>query len=485
MLFSSKVYAVDNAYYDFTKDLRSSYERIMKLDIKKANQELILAKTKSPENLSPYHLDNYIDFIELVISEDRELYIKKLGERENRIDLLKKANPDSPYHLFALGEIYLQWAIIKLKYQDYYSGFRDVSRAYKYFERNQRAYPNFILNNKGLGTIQTLVGAIPKNLRWGAKLLGGLEGDVNNGLRLLSEVYHNLEDDQIFKQEVGIIYAYLLLHYGNMKDDAWHIIESLDLDDLNPIHLYIKSNIAHYTGRDDLAIEILSQYSPKDSTLQFDYLDYIMGVVKLNRLDPDADYYLQRYVENFKGQNYKKDAYLRLSWSALIKEDYSLYREFNSKIIENGTEIINYDKIAQRMAESDFKPNTNLLKARLLFDGGYYHKVDELLTDLKKYEFERKLDRLEYTYRLGRTKHQLGDIKSALLYFKETIEAGKNEESHYACNSALQLGLIYESLGFEKQAINHYKVCLSINPSDYRYSLHQKAKAGLTRLKTS
>ncbi|MBT8221388.1 MAG: hypothetical protein KJP00_16290 [Bacteroidia bacterium] len=482
LLPPADILASDNAYYEFTDIHRSSYKKIMQLDIQNANDELGRIKRATPDNLFTYHLENYIDFIELLISEDEDLYHKLRAERRSRIDLLKNANPDSPYHYFSLGEIYLQWALVKFKYQDYYSGFRDASRAYKYFERNQKEYPEFLLNKKGLGTIRTLVGAIPENLRWGAKLLGGLDGNIAEGLQLLAEVYDNLNNDEIFKQETGIIYAYLMLHYGKQSESAWNIIESLNLTDSNPTHLYIKSNIAHYTGRNDLSIDILNNYSPGDSTLSFHYLDYLKGVLKLNRLDKDADVHLKKYVENFKGKYYIKDAYLRLSWHALIFKDTNSYIKYSTKVKEEGTLIINYDKIAYRLAKANYSPHVELLKARLLFDGGYFDKVDQLLSQFNKFDFQRDQDRFEFTYRLGRTKHKIGDTKNAILLFKETIESGKGDESHFACNSALQLGSIYEQLGLDNQAILHYERCLQINPSDYRFSLHQKAKAGLSRL---
>jgi len=101
---------------------------------------------------------------------------------------------------------------------------------------------------------------------------------------------------------------------------------------------------------------------------------------------------------------------------------------------------------------------------------------------LKKYTLKSEKDQLEYTYRLGRIRQQLKMYKEAIKLFKETIAEGRNDKSHYACNSALQMGLIYESQNSTKQALASYKTCLSINPSDYRQSLHHRAKAGIQRL---
>jgi len=43
--------------------------------------------------------------------------------------------------------------------------------------------------------------------------------------------------------------------------------------------------------------------------------------------------------------------------------------------------------------------------------------------------------------------------------------------------------LIYENKGAYARADSAYHLCLSIKPREYKTSLHQKAKAGLNRLK--
>ena len=63
------------------------------------------------------------------------------------------------------------------------------------------------------------------------------------------------------------------------------------------------------------------------------------------------------------------------------------------------------------------------------------------------------------------------------------IRTGADDPRYYACNSAFQSGLIYEASGKFEAAENSFEQCLDIDPDDYQNSLHQKAKAGLHRLK--
>ena len=54
---------------------------------------------------------------------------------------------------------------------------------------------------------------------------------------------------------------------------------------------------------------------------------------------------------------------------------------------------------------------------------------------------------------------------------------------YFACNAALQMGLIYEEQKQYAKAREYLTVCLSLSPSEYKNSLHQKAKTVLDRIK--
>ena len=91
--------------------------------------------------------------------------------------------------------------------------------------------------------------------------------------------------------------------------------------------------------------------------------------------------------------------------------------------------------------------------------------------------------KLEYDYRKARVYHELDQLEDALIKYDETIRIGESRDYYYACNAALQSGLIYERLDRPASAKRYYEKCLDISPSDYQTSLHQKAKAGLDRLR--
>ena len=76
----------------------------------------------------------------------------------------------------------------------------------------------------------------------------------------------------------------------------------------------------------------------------------------------------------------------------------------------------------------------------------------------------------------------LKKYNDAIPYLKTAVKNSANS-SYFGANSSLQLGLIFEELGDKKSAKIYYEKCLEMNPSEYKNSIHQKAKSGLIRVK--
>src|SRR5215210_1947727 len=84
--------------------------------------------------------------------------------------------------------------------------------------------------------------------------------------------------------------------------------------------------------------------------------------------------------QNFKGLNYIKSAYQKLSWIALLKGDDKAMKEYLSLCRIHGIATVDEDKEAESEAYSAEVQNPQLLKARLLFDGGYYSEAIKEIT---------------------------------------------------------------------------------------------------------
>jgi hypothetical protein len=461
------------------KDLEAAYQDISKLKIFNGQQKINQIKLKDHNNAMVYYIENYIDFFVLFIQEDATLYKKLIKNKDFRLKKIQDSDPKSPYYLFCQAEIILQWATIKLKFDDKLGAARDVYSAYKLLDENKSKFPDFAENNKSLSIIHALAESVPS---WVRKIMG-ITGSVALGTKEISILANKAHiNNSIFKNEIVAIYSYILFYSNNNKEEAFQLYEKYKLDHkTNPLIAFLKSTMAHKTGRNELAIKILEERPKTNDYLPFYYLDFLYGKYKLYKLDKDADKHILKFLNNFKGQHYIKEAWQKMAWYHLvIQNDINAYKKDMQNCVEKGKALIDEDIQAQKEAKIKVIPNVTLMKARMMYDGGYYSKAQNLLI-LNSSQYVNAIHDGEYYYRLGRVSDALRNYTDALEYYEQTISKS-DPDKYYACSAALYSGLIYESLKKNKQALFYFNKCLSLNPAGYSSSLHQKAKSGIDRV---
>jgi len=482
-LFTSPIYGHKKTI-EFTPKARQAYSLIMQLRLDEAGESIRQLRLREPDNYVSYFLDNYIDFFKVFIGEREEDLKRMKDNKTTRLSMIAKTDPASPYLLYCKAEMQLQWALARLKFEEYTRAFFEIKSAYSDLQDNTKRFPDFVANKKSLGVLHAAIGTIPDEYKWGVSWLGGMSGTIDQGVRELESVirYGN-NHSFLFRDEAVVMYAFVMLHLNNDAERAWKIVSDSDLDPTSsPLACFALSNIAMRTGRNDIAISYLTKRPTGSKFYTFHYLNFMLGVAKLHRLDTDADLYLQSFIKTFKGRNYIKEAYQKLAWAQLIEGNISGYLMNNANILKYGRALVDEDKAALKEAKSAEIPDVTLLKARLLFDGGYFSRSYQVLTGTSEASFKNIKQKLEYNYRLGRVLHSMSNENAALKYYLITIQKGKNNPAYFACNAALNTGLIYEERNNYSLARKYYNLCLSLSPSEYKSSLHQKAKAGLSRL---
>lgn len=464
---------------------KAAYENVMSLRFEEAYLQIAQLKQTEPNNLVAYHIENYIDFFRIYISENREVFNRLKKNKEARLELIEQGDPNSPYFLFIQADIRLQWALARLKFEEYLTAFREVSKAFRLLEKNKKKFPDFMPNLKDLGILHAIIGTIPDNYKWGIKFFSGLEGTIEQGQREIEVVLAYAKSNEfIFRDETNVLYAFLMLHLNNNDSEAWSVLQASNLEpNKNPLHTFIMANIAMHVGKNDEAIDLLINRPKGGVFFDFPYLDFMLGLAKLRRADRDASFYFKKYLARFKGQNFIKEAYQKLAWQELLNGNTAAYHKYMNICLEKGSTIVGEDKNAEKEAASSILPDPVLIKARLLFDGAYYQEAYNLVKDKSSSFFSDKGHQLEFIYRKARILHGLKRNEEAIEAYKETIKQGSNEAYFFACNAALQIGLIYEQDGQNVKAIEYFKECLKIRPDEYRTGLHHKAKAALERLK--
>jgi predicted Zn-dependent protease len=483
LIIASSIQAEKSFRFEFTDKAFQAYEYSISLQFDKAKLILNDIKSEDPENLIVHHIENYIDFFTIFINENEADFEKLKKNKERRLKEIRKGDRKSPYYLYSQAEIHLQWALARLKFEEYFTAFNEVSKAYRLLEENQFRHPSFVANKKSLGLLHAIIGTIPDKYKWGVKLIGGLDGTIDQGCKEIEEVLAYAQNNTfIFEEETRVVYALLLLNLKNEREDAWEYIQETKLEPKNnPLASFIFANMAMKIGKNDEAIDILSNRPKGEEFYPFHYLDYMLAKAKLNRLDDDADLFFHAFISKYKGKNYIKEAYQKLAWIAVLNDDSNAYDEYMEMIKYKGGHLIDEDKQAQKEAERGIMPNAKLLKGRLLFDGGYYEEALKAMEGMDASTLSTK-DQIEYRYRLGRIYHKSEQHEEALAAYQASIDKGESLPYYFACNAALQSGLIHEELKNYPSAKTYFKLCRSMKPEEYKTSLHQKAKSGLQRL---
>lgn len=472
-----------------TKEYEQAYLEILKLRF--ASAESFIHSNRSADNTNVMHLylEGYIDFLKTIISEEETDYARLLDKKNSRMKAIERTTGNSPWRLYAMAQLNLQSGVSSMKFGDYSKAARDITKAYSQFNENNKRYPAFKPNMTGMGLFNILIGSIPENYTWVSNLFG-IEGDINTGIKQLQEALHVSVPQNPYPYlyyESLFLATFVTFNLANTDDNAGKMLNILKQQNADkhlkeyPLLIYAASSFYADRGENDNALWLLINRPVSNDYYKFHYLDYLTGVAMLKKLDPRARIYLLRFTSNFKGRNFIKSAYQKIAWSYLIEGDTANYKKYIARVEHFGIIDVDNDKEAMKEALSRKIPNPELLKARLLFDGGYYSKAQTTLQSINV--FRLPVDQhIEHSYRSARIQHKMGNTDRAKEAYLRTYKLGKSRPVYYAANSMLSLGIIYEEEGQNDQALWCYKECQKLDFEDYRSSILQKAKAGINRV---
>ena len=459
------------------ENMQKSYSHIVNLEFESAKKLLANEQSKNPTNgFIPLH-QNYIDFLTIIIGEEKSYFDNSIQQKEVRMELLESKNVDSPYYLYSQAEIHLQWAFSRLKFDQYSTAAYEFIKAYNLLEENQKIFPEFTLNKKGLGLIHALLGAVPEQFNWILNL-AGLDGDVALGLSELDEVLND-KNFNMYENEVLFLLSFLQINLNENDAISQQYLNRIgDGYKENILLNFTAARLSDNLGENELTLKILEDKPSSLSAFPFYYLNYLQAMSYLYQLNyENAKQQFEVFLGDFKGLNYIKSAYHKLAWVAFLQKNYEKKNEYFAKVISEGNTSIDEDKVAMKDAEDIYFSSPVLLKARLLYDGGYYENA---LNQIIAFE---QIDNVEYWYRLARVKSKLEYKNNEIIaHYQKSYDLGKESTAYYAPMSALQIALIYEKQNELDKAAIYFEKCLLMSDFDYERGIHKKAKSGLGRI---
>jgi hypothetical protein len=472
------------ANFDFNSNCLKAYDAIFSLKLTTARQLIAVEKRSNPNNGIVPLLENYVDYFYLLTTDSKAEFDRLQENKSDRLDQLADQDQTSPYYLYAQAEVNLQWALIRGRYGEYFTAAREIKKANGQLLDNQKKFPAFLLNAKGLGLINAFLGNLPDGILKSTLSTFGIKGNLTQGINMLDKLAETLPQSryEAFFEEVIFYYSFVLNDIAHSPQAYLKTMKyTAKIANTSLLKTYLQALVATKSGHNDEAIRILQSKPVGTAYQSFPYLDFLLGSCKLNKLDYSASVDFTRFIQLNKGVNYIKDANLHLAWISLLKGDNGAYIGFVSKVKSTGYVFQEKDKQALNEA-NDIVPQKLLLKARLLFDGGYYPMALDVLSESVENSFKLGRDRVEFQYRFGRILDELGKDDDAVLKYERAISLGKNLKYYYAANAALQAGKVLERKKNWSKAKAFFNLAIQMKNHDYESSIETQAKAGLSRI---
>ena len=475
--------------FDFNQNCRNAYEKMMIFDFTSVQRILEIEKKQNPNNRVADYIENYTYFWKAALNEDEEKMDLYADKADDLIDAIEDDNQVSPYKNYFLSDIYLRGAYLKAMQTSYMSAAYKFNKAYNLVQKNRKEYPDFIPNKKLIGLMNVGIGTVPSKYTWVLNIFN-FEGNIQEGLNELESLlrftaengkYHYLMSESL------LLYSFTMENFEVSKASENKLLAIYKWDVIkkelpkNQFMIFSKASFLKHIKKTDGAITCIKAKQTVSGAMHFYYLDYLMGECLLNKLDYSAASYFNNYATNYHGNSYRRGAYRKWAWTYLLQGKKDLYKSKMKACLNNGNDNRDADRQATKEAESGIVPNISLLKARLLFDGGYYDKASKMLSLCNKNGFSEK-ENLEYIYRMGRIYDEWGKQNLAISNYQKCINEGREQNYYFAANSALHLGYIYEENGDKVKAKQMYEDCLDMDFDEYRDGIEQKAKAALERV---
>lgn len=475
------------AVFLMTDNCLKAQSMLYELNLDEAEKLLNSEAIANKDNIAVNWLSESVIFLRIFTSEDRSIYTKYEKGWHKLIDKTEKIEFNNAWYRHIISEMFIHRGLIKLKFNENFSAGSDIKSAFKYLKENKKMFPTFLPDNKNLGFLICAFSSVPAKYQWLAKLIG-FEGEMSVGL---AEIEAYLNSDLTVKEHAGLkletafTYAMVQHHLNKNTEAAWKTIEPYTRSYKTVIlQNYMRATIANYIGKNDEMIDILKSKPAYNHGSPFYYMDYLLGLAKMRRLDSDADIHFKIFTVRYKGKNYIKSAYRCLSWLNQLKKDDATALTYYSMCCKSGVAIIEEDKQAEREAlEKTIWPE-HILKARVLYDGHYFDKSMAQLNMIKEGDLKVLKFKLELNYRKAKIYHDKEQLNLAAELYLKVIESGKKETYYYAAYSALQLGYIYEKQKKKELAKKYFNMAKNDFPNNKEYanSIEQKAKAGLKRI---
>lgn len=472
-----------SSLFSVAQDSVSNYAKVhrllLEMEIPKARN--LLEQTNYSSTHHPYY-DSYASFLEVVLGQRQNATDTVYQSISENISLLKSQSPKDALMLYYQADMHLMLCVLSIQKQELVKAFSNYWAFYKQQKSNVKKYPDFDLNQKHqfiAAVFQFWINSwflndnVDERRFW-----------EENYPASLKNLLGKTESQPLIQQELVIIDALLQTNFNNYsKGTLPCCLNGIKKNNLGPIALYARALCYNKSNQHASGLKTLQLADSLGFNQRIPMLDLMLGVALLNHLDDNAVYSLKRFVNNPAIENQIAYGKLKLAWYYFIFDDKDKVQALVAEILASDKNTSPQDKQAVYEATHAANWKPELLKSRLLFDGGNYTASAAVLLQSKNQvtNFKRE-QKLEYSYRLARAYHQLNDYKKAVLFYEMAIDTDFTADYYYPCYAAFYLGQVYQAMKRNEMAAKYFHLCLKLDAPIYQSEIHKRAQMELRKL---
>lgn len=447
------------------------------LDLRTNEARKVIDKISPPRSI---YLASLADMLELIVREDPFLFAQYESNHDKRLEELARLKSESAEKMYVLAELRLQWSFVNLKFGNELQAAWQLRQSYLAAQSCRQKYPQYEPIRKTWGLLNLMLGSVPEKYQWILKMLN-LNGSVETGIRELSRV---ARASDIYGTEALIILSLAQSYLLQQNEPALHNMEVLAQSQSHELVYFLAAAIALKSGNAAKSKVFLDSLIKPDVSLSVPYAWYLRGEALLSAGEyPEAARSYQEFLQQYKGENFVKDAWYKSGICYALAKDKSRAESCFAQARITGDKRTEADRYADfQLSESPW-PHPVISRIRYATDGGYYDVALSIAQQHALDSFPTKKDSVEFIYRTARLYHKLNQTDTCLHLYKQTIERSGTGTWYFAPNACLQSGYIFQQRGQLREAEMYFKRALTYPRHAYKNSIDSKAKSALARLK--
>ncbi len=460
----------------------SEQDKRVYADIMALRQTPIVWQLKQRKDADAGFLLAFKDALYLIFTEDYSQYEVHLARIEQQIDLQNMRKNTSEKAFFCYTELLTLSALVKLRFENKLAAIWALRKAFQELEVFRQKYPKSHLPLKNLGALNILTASTPARYQWALKLIG-LQGNNKKGLAMLDSAALGADPRAL----QAALYKALIKTYMT-KNNAANEVEKLMK--AYPEHipvLFAAGVVALKNKQTDKAQQLFLKLILNADRIP--YAHYLLAETYLYGLETQkAKVHYTLFLKMYKGKNYRKDAHFKFFLALYLENPVLSLSERNSHaqlINSSGLQATEQDQYAAKVGVNlvNFSANS-LIKARLLYDGGYYSRALILLNSTETTQWAASSPQMvEFYYRKGLIFLNTGQTEEARSELERAYLLGKELPHFYAANAALQLGVICQNHYKDREkAIFYWQAVLNTPEHEYKNTLDDKATQYLKQI---